>query len=165
MIESVRAKIAALDPELAVHRTAPMTEVVGLGTSRERFALVLMGAFAVVSLMLAALGLYGVLAYSVRQRTQEIGIRMALGATTTQVRTLVFRQAAAVVGTGLVIGIAGALVLGRWLTSLVFEISPSDPRILLVTTLLLAVTGLLSAWLPARRASRVEPRIAMQGGS
>ncbi len=165
LIEPVRARIAAVDPELAVHRTAPMTEVVGRGTSRERFALVLMGAFAGVSLMLAALGLYGVLAYSVRQRTQEIGIRMALGATTAQVRTLVLRQAAVVVGTGLVIGIAGALVLGRWLTSLVFEISPSDPRVLLATTLLLTITGLLSAWLPARRASRVEPRIAMQGGS
>ena len=107
-----------------------MTEVVGRGTSRERFALVLMGAFAGVSLLLAALGLYGVLAYAVRQRTQEIGIRMALGATAAQVRVMVLRQAGVVLGIGLVAGTAGALVLGRWLTSLVLRdqsVGPSNP--------------------------------------
>ena len=117
-----------------------------------------------VSLLLAALGLYGVLAYTVRQRTQEIGIRMALGATAAQVRALVLRQAALVLAIGLVAGTAGALLLGRWLSSLVFQTSPSDPRILLATALVLTVTGLIAAWLPARRASRVEPRIAMQEG-
>lgn len=164
ILAAVRAEVAGLDPELVVHRAAPMTDVVGRGVSRERFALVLMGAFAGVALLLAAIGLYGVLAYAVRQRTQEIGIRIALGATGTQVRALVLRQAALVVGMGLAAGIAGALLLGRWLSSLVFEISPSDPRILLATALLLTITGLLSAWLPARRASRVEPRAAMQEG-
>ena len=153
-----------MDPELVVHRAAPMTEVVGRGTRRERFALVLMGAFAGVSLLLAALGLYGVLAYAVRQRTQEIGIRMALGATAAQVRLTVLRQAGVVLGIGLMAGTAGALILGRWLTSLSFEISPSDPRILLAAAVLLTITGVLAAWLPARRASRVPPRIAMQDG-
>ncbi len=91
-----------------------------------------MGAFAAVSLMLAALGLYGVLAYAVRQRTQEIGIRMALGATATQVRVSVLRQAALILAVGLVVGIGGAMVLGRWLTTAdLFEVSPSDPRIVL----------------------------------
>jgi putative ABC transport system permease protein len=164
ILGEVRAAIASMDLELVVHRAAPMTEVVGRGVDRERFALVLMSAFAGMSLMLAALGLYGLLAYTVRQRTQEIGIRMALGATTTQVHVVVLRQAALIVAIGLVIGIAGALVLGRWLTSLVFEISPADPRILLATASLLTFTGLLAAWLPARRASRVAPRIAMQAG-
>jgi putative ABC transport system permease protein len=164
ILAAVRAAVAALDPELVVHRAAPMTEIVGRGVSRERFALVLMGAFAGVSLMLAALGLYGVLAYTVRQRTPEIGIRMALGATPAQVRALVLRQAAFVVGAGLVVGTAGALVLGRWLSSMVFEISPSDPRILLATALLLTITGVISAWLPARRASRMAPGIAIQEG-
>ena len=89
---------------------------------------------------------------------------MALGATAAQVRVLVLRQAALMLATGLVVGIAGAMVLGRWLSSLVFEISPWDPRILLATALLLTITGLLAAWLPARRASRVAPRIAMQEG-
>lgn len=141
-----------------------MIEVVGRGVSRERFALVLMGAFAAVSLTLAAMGLYGVLAYTVRQRTQEFGVRMALGATAAQVRVLVLRQAAVVLAIGLVVGIAGAMALGRWLSFFAFEISPSDPRILLATVFLLTATGLLAAWLPARRASRVAPRTAIQEG-
>ena len=147
-----------------MHRPAPMAEVVDRGTSRERFALVLMGAFAVVALALAALGLYGVLAYAVRQRSTEIGIRMALGATGAQVRALVFRQAAVVVGLGVAAGLVGALVLGRWLAALAFGIAPSDPRILTTSALVLALVATVATWLPAQRAARLEPRIAMQGG-
>jgi predicted permease len=165
ILPAVRAVVAAMDSELVVHRAAALTDVVGRGASRERLALVLMGAFAGVSLTLAALGLYGVLAYSVRQRTQEIGIRIALGATAADIRLAVLRQASVVLGAGLVAGTIGALVLGRWLTSLAFGISPSDPRILLAAALLLTTTGLLAAWLPARRAARVEPRFAMQEGT
>jgi putative ABC transport system permease protein len=162
ILVQVRAEVAALDPQLVVHHVAPMTEVVGRGVSRERFALVLMGAFALVALMLAALGLYGVLAYTVRQRTPEIGIRMALGATAAHVRALVLRQAAVVVGLGLVVGIAGAIALGGALSALLFETSPSDPRVFIATTLLLTVVAFVAAWLPACRASRIAPRIAMQ---
>ncbi|MPZ16618.1 MAG: FtsX-like permease family protein [Luteitalea sp.] len=158
----VRAEVAALDPQLAVHHVAPMTDVVGRGVSRERFAMVLMGAFAAVALMLAALGLYGVLAYTVRQRTPEIGIRMALGATAAHVRALVLRQAAAVVAIGLVAGTAGAIALGRALSALLFETNPSDPLVFIVTALLLTVVAFVAAWLPAWRASRTAPRIAMQ---
>lgn len=164
ILPAVRAAVADLDPELVVYRTMPMTDVVGRSVSRERFALVLMGAFAAVSLMLAALGLYGVLAYTVRQRTQEIGIRIALGATATQVRGLVLRQAACVLGAGVVAGIAGALVIGRWLSLLLFEVRPSDPRVLVATASVLVLTGLAAAWLPAVRASRVEPRNAIHEG-
>ena len=164
LLSAVRDEVARLDPELVVHRPAPMSDVVGRGASRERFALVLVGAFALISLVLAALGLYGVLAYTVRERTAEIGIRMALGATAAQVRALVFRQAAVFVSLGVVAGVAGALVLGRWLSALVFEVSPSDPRILLATALVLAAVAVLAAWLPAQRAARVEPRMAMQDG-
>jgi ABC-type antimicrobial peptide transport system permease subunit len=105
-----------------------------------------------------------VLAYAVRQRTPEIGIRMALGATSAEVRALVFRQAALVVGAGLAVGTAGALVLGRWLSSLVFQVSPWDVRVLAATAVLLTLAALLAAWLPARRASRIEPRTAMHEG-
>ena len=130
MLAAVRAAIAALDPELVVHRPAPMTEVVGRGSSRERFALVLMGAFAGVSLLLAALGLYGVLAYTVRQRTQEIGIRMALGASAAQVRALMLRQAALVLGVGLVAGIrrrSGARTLAVVARLRDQSVGPSNP--------------------------------------
>jgi putative ABC transport system permease protein len=163
ILPAVRAVVAAMDPELVVYRAAPLDEVVGQGVGRERFALVLMGAFAAVAVMLAGVGLFGVLAYSVRQRTQEIGIRMACGATAATVRNLVLRQAAAVIGVGLVMGLAGALAIGRWLSSLLYETSPRDPRVLLATVVLLTVVALLAAWLPAWRASRVEPKIAIQG--
>jgi putative ABC transport system permease protein len=161
IIPAIRAVVAGMDPELVVHRAAAMADVVGRGTSRERFALVLMGAFAGVALTLAAIGLYGVLAYVVRQRTPEIGIRIALGATAAHIRLSILRQAGLALGAGLVAGTAGALVLGRWLTTLAFGISPSDPRIVVAAAALLTLTGLIAAWLPARRAARVEPRDAM----
>jgi putative ABC transport system permease protein len=161
---AVAAVVASMDPELAVYRAAPMTEVVGRGTSRERFAVVLIGVFAAVSLTLAAIGLYGVLAYAIRQRTTEIGIRMALGATASHIRSSVLRQAGAVLGAGLIAGTVGALVLARWLTTLTHGLSPSDPRILLGAAVVLTATGLVAAWLPARRASRLTPSIAIQEG-
>ena len=163
ILPAVRAVVAAIDPELVVYRAAAMTEVVGRGASRERFALVLMGAFAGVSLTLAAIGLYGVLAYTVRQRTPEIGIRMALGATAARRARTRAPAGRRRPGSGLVVGIGGALVLGRWLSSLLFQISPWDPRSSR-TALLLTITGVVAAWLPARRAARVEARIAMQEG-
>jgi predicted permease len=162
MLKAVRAEVAVLDPELVVYRAAPMLDVVRRGSSRERFAAVLMASFASASLLLAALGLYGVLAHTVRERTREIGIRMALGATAARVRGLVLRQAAGVVAIGLIAGVGGALAIGQGLSSLVFETNPHDPWILLATALALAFVALASAWLPAWRASRVEPRIAMQ---
>jgi predicted permease len=162
IVSEVRSVVAAMDPELAVYRVAAMTDVVGRGASRERFALVVVAAFAAVSLTLAAIGLYGVLAYAVRQRTREIAIRIALGATTAQIRRMVLRQASVVLGAGLLPGMVGALMLGRWLRSLAFEISPSDPGILLAAVVLLTITGVLAAWFPARRASRVAPRMAIQ---
>ena len=164
LLAAVRREVKRLDPELVVHRPAAMAEVVNRGTSRERFALVLMGAFAAIALALAALGIYGVLAYAVRQRSTEIGIRIALGASAAQVRALVFRQAAVVVAIGVAAGIGGAFVLGRWLEALAFGIAPSDARILAASAVVLALVALIAAWLPARRATQVEARVAMQSG-
>ena len=160
-LAAVRTEMARLDAELVVHRPTAMADVLGRGASRERFALVLMGAFAVAALALAALGLYGMLAYTVRQRTTEIGIRLALGATPGQVRGLVFRQAVLVVSIGLIAGLAGALVAGRWLAAMTFQISPSDPRVLAATVLAVSIPALVAAWLPARRAARVPPAVAL----
>lgn len=164
VLPSIRAAVAAMDPELVVHRPMPLAEVVGRGVARERFALVLMASFASVALLLAVLGLYGVLAYTVRQRTQEIGIRIALGATAAQVRVMILKQAAGVIVIGLVGGFAGAIALGRWLSSLVFQVSPTDWRVLLATALVLSTASLISAWLPAHRAASLDPRLTMQQG-
>ena len=164
LLSAIRREVARLDPELVVHRPATMADVVERGTGRERFALVLMGAFAVIALSLAALGLYGVLAYAVRQRSIEIGIRIALGATAAQVRALVFRQAAIVVCLGIAAGLAGALALGGWLESLAFGIAPSDFRILTASAIVLGVVAFLAVWLPAKRAASLEPRMAIQEG-
>ena len=164
VLAEVRASVTASDPELALHRAVPLAEVLGRGTRRERFALVLLATFAGVCLLLAAVGLYGVLAYAVRQRTQEIGVRIALGATGAQIRLMVLRLASIPLAAGLMAGAVGALLLGRWLTSLAFGISPSDPRIVAAAAILLTTTGLLASWLPARRAARIEPRIAIQDG-
>jgi putative ABC transport system permease protein len=164
ILADVRATVTAMDPELVVYRPVPMTDVVGRGTRREQFALVLMAAFAGIAVLLAAVGLYGALAYAVRQRTQEIGVRIALGATAAHIHLTVFRQAGSVLGGGLIAGTIGALVLGRWLTSLTFGISPSDPRIVVAAAVVLTLTGLLAAWVPSRRAGRVEPKYAMQEG-
>jgi putative ABC transport system permease protein len=164
ILADVRATVSAMDPELVVYRPMSMAEVVGRGTRREQFALVLMGAFASIAVLLAAVGLYGVLAYAVRQRTQEIGVRIALGASAAQIHLTVLRQAGLVIGAGLTIGTAGALVLARWLASLTFGISPSDPRIVVAAAAVLTATGVMAAWLPARRAARIEPKCAMQEG-
>lgn len=161
LLSAVRAEVAALDPQLVVYRPSSLAELLGRGVARERFALALMAAFAAVAMALAAIGLYGVLAYSVRQRTQEFGIRMALGATAAHVRRLVLRQAAVVVGIGITLGTAGALMTGRWLSTLLYETNPHDPRVFAATVTLLVIVAFVSAWLPAWRASRVEPRIAM----
>jgi putative ABC transport system permease protein len=165
MLANVRATVRSMDPELVVYRPAPMTDVVGRSTRREQFALVLMTAFAVIAVLLAAVGLYGVLAYAVRQRTQEIGVRIALGATAAHIHLTILRQAGAVIGVGVIAGTAGALMLGHWLTTLAFGVSPSDPRIILAAVVVLTLTGLLAAWVPSRRAARVEPKYAMQEGS
>jgi predicted permease len=164
LLSAVRGEVARFDPELVVHQPATMSDVLERGASRERFALALMGAFALVSLVLAALGLYGVLAYTVRERTAEIGIRIALGATAGQVRALVFGHAAAVVALGVAGGVAGALALGRSLGWLAFGVSPSDPRILTATAALLVLVAGAAAWLPAQRATRVDPMMAMRDG-
>jgi predicted permease len=162
LLNAVRRAVAQLDSELVVYRPTTMAEVVERGTGRERFALTLMGAFAIIALALAALGLYAVLAYVVRQRSSEIGIRIALGATDGQVRALILRQAVVVLGVGVAAGLVGALILGRWLETLAFGIAPSDPRILIASAGVLAIVALVAAWLPAQRAARVEPRVAMQ---
>ena len=152
-----RRELAAIDPDLVVHNASKMVDVMGREIAQERFAFMLMGIFATVALTLAAIGMYGVLAYSVSQRTQEIGIRMALGARSTQVRGIVVGQGLTVAAVGIGVGLVGALALSRLLQSLVFGVSVTDPTIIATVAGSLGTVALLAAYLPARRATRVDP--------
>jgi ABC-type antimicrobial peptide transport system permease subunit len=118
--------------------------------------------FALLALLLAAIGIYGVISYSTQQRFREIGIRMALGADTWSVVGLVVKQGALLIGGALVIGAAGAVALSRLLEGMVFDVSTTDPLTFGAMVLLLALVGLLAAWLPARRASGIDPVNAMR---
>jgi ABC-type antimicrobial peptide transport system permease subunit len=123
---------------------------------------ILSASFAFVATLLAAIGLYGVLAYSVAQRTREIGVRMALGANASTVRAMVLRQVAVMVLVGGTIGIAGALALGRGAKSLLFEIKGHDPAVLALSATLLAIVALVAGYVPAVRASRIHPMQALR---
>jgi putative ABC transport system permease protein len=124
--------------------------------------MLLISIFAMVALVLAAVGIYGVMSHMVNERTHEIGIRMALGAVGGDVLGLVMRQTARLVAIGAVLGIAGALALGRFLTSLVFEVRPGDPTTLVTVTVLLTLVAVAATLIPALRATRVMPIVALR---
>jgi len=161
---AIRSVLNAMDPQLVMDHPAPLQDVVGRGMAQRRFTLVLLAVFAGTALVLAVLGIGGVLAYVVRLREQEFGIRMALGASPAEVLRTVLRHGAAVVGAGIVLGLIGAVALSRVLTSMVFHVSPLDPRALAGAGLVLAVFGGGIALLPARRAARVDPAAALREG-
>jgi len=139
-----------------------MDEVVSHSVAYQRFSTTLLSIFAAIALLLAAVGIYGVMAYSVQQRTQEIGIRMTLGATPENVRRMVVRQGMVLAGIGVVLGVAGGLALTRVMSSLLFGVKPWDPLMFASTAILLAIVALLACYVPARRASRVNPLIALR---
>jgi putative ABC transport system permease protein len=147
---------------LPVSDVRTMDEIVTLSTSRERFNMLLMTVFGSAALLLAALGIYGLMAYSVAQRTQEIGIRLALGADRTAVRRLVVVQGMRLAVVGVVIGLASAVGLTRFITSFLYGVKPLDPLVLVGIPLLLTAVALLAVWIPASRASRVDPLIALR---
>ena len=127
-----------------------------------RMAANVLGSFGVLALVLAAIGIYGVMSYVVAGRTREIGLRMALGAQLRHVRQLILRQGMMLAGIGLVLGLAVVFVLARFLTSMLYGVSPSDPVTFLGISFLLAMVALLACYLPARRAARIDPMIAIR---
>ena len=147
---------------LPVSEVRPMTEVVSRSTSRERFNMLLMTVFGASALLLAAIGIYGLMAYSVQQRTQEIGIRMALGALAGDVRNMVVFQGMRLALVGVVIGIAAALGLARVIAGFLYGVQAHDPGVFVFIPVLLSLVALCAVWLPARRASRVDPVIALR---
>jgi ABC-type antimicrobial peptide transport system permease subunit len=142
---------------LPVTKVRTMAEVVEASSARQRFNMLLMTVFGGMALLLAAVGIYGLMAYTVEQRTQEIGIRLALGAESRQVRNMVMRQGMALALAGVLIGIGAAWALARLIESLLFGVKARDPLVFVAVPLALAVVALLAVWLPAMRASRVNP--------
>ncbi|HEV8579050.1 MAG TPA: ABC transporter permease [Thermoanaerobaculia bacterium] len=159
---SVRNEIRRLDPALPVAEVRTMEQVVHESVAQPRFIAFLVLVFSLVALTLAAVGTYGVLAYMVELRTQEIGVRMALGAQARQVLQMILAQGAWLVGIGLVLGVAGAVALRRVLASVLFGVAPTDPVIFATVFLVLALVGLFACYLPARRAMRVDPLVALR---
>ena len=157
LIPAIREHLRAIDSGLVLHEPRALAEVVGRGRARERFSLQLIGLFAGLALVLAAVGLYGVLAYSVASRQKEIGIRMALGAPVSSVRRMFVAMGGRLTAAGLVTGGLAALVLTQGLQSLVFGITPHDPVVFATAGVVLAGVAVAAAWIPARAAARVQP--------
>ena len=159
---SIRAAVAAIDKDQPIFAVHTMQELVDDSISTRRLTLVLLGIFSALALILAAIGIYGVVAYSVALRTQEIGIRMALGAQSQDVLRLVLGQGARIAFFGVAIGLAAAAALARLLSSLLFSVSASDPITFATVAVLLIAVALLACYIPARRALRVDPIIALR---
>ncbi len=152
-----RRELTALDPQLVLYRPRPFTDVTAEQTARRRFTLTLMGTFAGIALLLAAVGLYGVLSYVVSQRRKELGIRMALGARAGQIVRVVAGPGALVTGVGIIAGLAGAAALARFLAALTFNVSVTDTGTFVAVAVVIAATSMLAVALPTWRATQVDP--------
>jgi predicted permease len=161
--EGIRAEIRRASPDLAIAGTTTMDEAVAASVAQPRFRTVLLVLFAATATVVATAGIYGVMAYAVTQRRREIGVRMALGATRGDVLRLVLTRAFLIVSSGLAVGLAGAAGATRVLQRFLFGVTPTDPLAFTIVTLLLLTVGLLAAWLPARRAARVDPWATLRG--
>jgi predicted permease len=159
---AVSAAIAALDPEVALYDVRTMEDRVAGTLGPQRTPMVLTLVFAGVAFALAVIGIYGVLAWAVAQRVNEIGVRMALGARAADIGRMILQQGGRLVAIGLVVGVAGALVLGRVLASQLDRVGAFDPLVLALTVVGLGGAALVASWLPARRASRIDPLTALR---
>ncbi len=159
---SVRNAIWAVDKDQPVSNMQSMEHIVAGAVARQRFSMLLLAIFAGLALVLAAVGIYGVMSYSVAQQTREIGIRMALGARRSDVLKMTVKQGLKLIGAGLIVGLAAAFVLTRAMASLLFGISATDPITFVIISLVLLATALLASYIPALRATRVDPMVALR---
>jgi ABC-type antimicrobial peptide transport system permease subunit len=154
--------VRQIDPQLAVFGVKPLAEAVGESIAQQRFVMLLLIAFAGVAVILAAIGIHGILSYTVAQRRHELGIRVALGATPERVTGLVLGQGAKLTAAGLAIGVVAAVALTRVLSSQLYGVSATDLTAFAAVLPVLGAVGLLATWLPARRAVRLDPLDAMR---
>ena len=162
LVGSVRQIVREVDPDQPISNIATMSEVLGTEAAQRRMGMIMLAAFAGLALLLASLGIYGVLAYFVTQHTNEIGVRMALGANRRNIFALVLKKGMGLTLLGIVIGLAASFALTRLMSSLLFGVKSSDPVTFTVVPLVLALVALLACWIPARRATKVDPMIALR---
>src|SRR3984885_14570399 len=162
--DAIRPEVQAVDPNVPVYAVRTMEDVIARSMAERRFALQILGFFAGVALLLAAIGIYGVMAYTFSQRRHEIGIRMALGAQPRDILRMALSEGMTLVAVGLGSGLVGALILTRFLRSMLYAVSPNDPLTFVALPALLAAVALLACFVPARRATQVDPLVALRDG-
>jgi predicted permease len=162
VVSALREKVRAIDPALPLFEAGGLEESVDSSFDNRRAVMLLLAAFAGLALFLSALGIYGVLAYDVSQRTREIGVRGAIGASRGQISGLILRQGLWKGGIGVVLGLIGAALLSRYMTTMLFNVKPTDPAVYAAVSSVLIGVALLASYLPARRASRIDPLIALR---
>jgi putative ABC transport system permease protein len=161
-IESIRREILAIDPEQPIYDVSAMVDVVSRSVFLPRISMLLLGAFALTALLLAVVGIYGVVSYSVTQRTRELGVRMALGAATADTLRLVLGRSLRLVAVGTACGLVASVAVTRVMSGLLYDVSPLDPVVFAGVSVLLAAAGLVASLIPARRATRVDPIVALR---
>ena len=162
LVPGVRAALHAIDPQMAIYDVKTMSDAVSESLWRPRLQGQVLGIFAVLALLLATVGIYGVISYTVAQRTREIGVRVALGAQRSHVLAMVLRQSAVLASVGVAIGIGAALIVSRSLATLLYGVSATDLVSFAVVPAILGVVTIVATYLPARRATRVDPLIAIR---
>jgi len=162
VLAEAKRELAQIDPALVLYEPKMLDDVIGAGVAQERFALLLVASFALLALVLAAVGIYGVLSYSVSRRSREMGIRMALGAPAASVRTLIVRDGGRLAALGIVLGCAGAYAATRVLRSMLFEVSATEPLVFVSAAAVLGLVAMAASWIPARAATKADPLQAVR---
>jgi ABC-type antimicrobial peptide transport system permease subunit len=162
MSKTIAAAVHSIDPQIALNRPRTLDQVKEESLGEDRYTMVLFASFAVVALLLAAVGIYGLMAFAVAQRTNEIGLRLALGATRLHVVWMILREASLLAGIGLGIGLAGAAVVGRTMHSTLYGVGAMDFSVIVSVGVILFLTALFASYLPARRAARIDPMKALR---
>jgi ABC-type antimicrobial peptide transport system permease subunit len=161
-MRNIRAAVAAIDPTQPITDLRSMDAVVAASTRQRQLALTLFAAFAVLSVLLSAAGIYGVLSGSVAERTREIGLRSALGASSADLLRMILSRGLRLAGAGIVLGLVGAYAVTRYLRTLLFDIAPTDAPVLIGASVLLLLVAVVACLVPARRAVRVDPMVALR---